>query len=310
MHQKQMMGSAMFIVGALLLGGCAGSTPAPTDSTQMEVKTTESTGGVKVNMEQKDTEMQKPVEMKKNIVVIFDASGSMNAMLGSEKKIDIAKKSLNAYIDSLSPDVNVSLLTYGEIGSSSQADKAASCAAIDEKYYLGAMNAPALKGKINAILAKGWTPITNALTKANTILAAHPGEENRIVLVSDGEETCGGDPVTIAQKIKAGNAKVDVVGFDVKGSVAEALKNISIQGGGGYISIKNADDFSVVIKNGTINALTPDSMVSVGADGNVSVQTDAANVKIDGDMMKVNTGDVQVNVKPGEMPDIKIPTGM
>ncbi len=310
MRGKQLTSSAIIVTGALLLGGCAGSSPAPSEPSQMEEKTIESSSETKATMEQKDTDMQKTIKKKKNIVVIFDASGSMNAMLGSEKKIDIAKKALNAYIDSLSPDVNVSLLTYGEIGSSSQADKASSCAAIDEKYYLGPMNVPVLKGKVNAILAKGWTPITNALTKANTILAAHPDEENRIVLVSDGEETCGGDPIGIAQKIKTGNAKVDVVGFDVKGAVAEALKNISVQGGGGYISIKNADDFSVVIKNGTIDTLTPDSLVSVGADGNVSVQTDAANIKIDSAMTEVNTGDVKVNVQPGEMPDIKIPTGM
>jgi hypothetical protein len=259
---------------------------------------------------EKDTEMKKGVVMpKKNIVVIFDASGSMNTALNGEKKIDIAKRSLNAYIDTLSPEVNLGLLAYGHVGSNSQADKAVSCDTVEEKYYLGPVNATVIKEKVNAIPAKGWTPITNALNKADALLANHQGEDNRILLVSDGEETCGGDPIVAAKKIKLENARIDVIGFDVQGKAAEELKNISVQGGGGYISVKNGSDFSVVIKDGTINALTPDSMVSVGSDGNMRVQTDAANVNLDNGMIQTTSGDVKVNVKPGEMPDVKIPSG-
>jgi Ca-activated chloride channel family protein len=288
MSSKQMLFGATIIVSALVLGGCSSPLTTSVKTGDTEVSTSDTKVMVTMKDEQQDTEMKKETAMpKKNIVVIFDASGSMNTALNGEKKIDIAKRSLNAYIDTLSPEVNLSLLAYGHVGSSSQADKAVSCSTVEEKYYLGPVNAMVAKDKVSALSAKGWTPITNALSKADALLATHPGEDNRILLVSDGEETCGGDPLAIAQKIKLENARIDVIGFDVQGKAAEALKNISVQGGGGYISVKNGNDFSVVIK----------------------VQTDAANVNLDYGMIQASSGDMKVNVKPGEMPDVKMPSG-
>ncbi|MFZ1720775.1 MAG: VWA domain-containing protein [Candidatus Moraniibacteriota bacterium] len=311
MHLKKSAWGAFGVIGAVLLGGCAISPTASVQTDQTKVVTdtnsvTVATGGT----EQKDAEMQKPSMPKKNIVVIFDASGSMNATLNGEKKIDIAKRSLNAYIDSLATDVNLGLLAYGQAGSNTQAGKAVSCSTIEEKYFLGPVNSAVAKGKINAIFANGWTPITNALDKANAILAEHPGEDNRIVLVSDGEETCGGNPIEAARKVKASNARIDVIGFDVKGAVAEELKDISVEGGGGYVSIKDADDFGVVIKDGTINAITPNAVVSVSDSGNLSVQTGADSINMTDGALDMTSDAMNIKVKPGEMPKIdNLPSG-
>lgn len=306
-----MLFGAAIIIGALALGGCSSPLTTSVKTGETEVSTSDTNVMVTTKDGGRDTKMEKEATMpkKKNVVVIFDASGSMNADLNGEKKIDIAKRSLNAYIDTLSPEVNLSLLAYGHVGSSNQADKAVSCSTVEEKYYLGPVNAMVAKDKVNALTAKGWTPITNALNKADALLATHQGEDNRILLVSDGEETCNGDPIAVAKKIKSENGRIDVIGFDVQGKAAESLKNISVQGGGGYISVKNGSDFSAVIKDGTINTITPDSMVSVGSDGNMTVQTDAANVNLDNGMMQATSGNVKVNIQPGEMPDVKIPSG-
>lgn len=305
MSLKQSVLGIFGIIGALVLGGCSSSLTTSVKTGDTEVSTNDTKVMVTTKDGEKDTEMKKEVVMpKKNIVVIFDASGSMNEILNGEKKIDIAKKSLDAYIDSISSDVNMSLLAYGHVGSNKVADKAISCSTVEEKYFLGPVNPAVIKEKVRTISAKGWTPITHALEKANAILATHPGDENRILLVSDGEETCGGNPLEIARKVRTGNARVDVIGFDVKGAVAEELKNISVQGGGGYISVKSANDFNVVIKNGTLNAITPDSMVSVGDNGAVSVQTDAANIKLDSGAVDIKGSGTDIQVKPGEMPKI------
>ena len=312
----------VFIVASVVvLSGCSlPSSGTPSSGTTVKTGQTEVSvgdGGVSVktdagqanlggDSESTDTTMTTKA-IKKNVVIIFDASGSMNSTLSGEKKIDIAKRSVGAYIDSLSAGTNLSVLAYGQVGSNSVADKTVSCNTIEEKYYFGPVNGMVAKEKVNAIPAKGWTPISKALDKADTILAAHPGEDNRIVLVSDGEETCGGDPIAMAQKIKASRARVDVVGFDVTGTAAEELKNISVQGGGGYISIKSADDFSVIIKNGTLETITPDTVVNIGSNGMLDIKTDAANIKMDGGSLDVKTDGVQVKTQPGSVPSVTVP---
>ena len=310
MFDKKMFFGGIITVTSLVLSGCSSplTTSVKTEESEMDanntnVLVTTKDQGKEIGME------KKPNMPKKNIIVIFDASGSMNTALNGEKKIDIAKRSLNTYIDTLSPETNLSLLAYGHVGSNSQSDKAVSCNTVEEKYYLGPVNPAIVKEKVNALPAKGWTPITNALNKASALLATHQGEDNRILLVSDGEETCGGDPIAMAKQIKLGHARIDVVGFDVQGKVAEELKSVAVQGGGGYISVRNGDDFSAIIQNGTINTLTPDSMVSIGNDGNMMVQTDAGNIKLDDGSIKMDSDTMKIDVKPGEMPDIKMPSG-
>lgn len=310
MSSKQILFGSAIVIGALALGGCSSPLTTSVKTGETEVSTSDTNVMVTTKDEGRDTEMEKEATMpKKNIIVIFDASGSMNTTLNGEKKIDIAKRSLNTYIDTLSPETNLSLLAYGHVGSNSQSDKTVSCNTVEEKYYLGPINPAIVKEKVNALPAKGWTPITNALNKASALLATHQDEDNRILLVSDGEETCGGDPIAMAKQIKLGHARIDVVGFDVQGKVAEELKSVAVQGGGGYISVRNGDDFSAIIQNGTINTLTPDSMVSIGNDGNMMVQTDAGNIKLDDGSIKMDSDTMKIDVKPGEMPDIKMPSG-
>lgn len=63
------------------------------------------------------------------------------------------------------------------------------------------------------------------------------GDENRIILVSDGIETCGGDPLAAAAGLKRAGVvvTVDVVGYDIgKGGDRERLRRIAEVTGGHY----------------------------------------------------------------------------
>lgn len=323
MRQKAI---GMFVVASVVvLSGCSLPSSQNADTTtidtgQTQVKTGDGAVSVKtgegqvdigggMNEETPSTNMTQPSQMKKNIVVVFDASGSMNETLNGEKKIDIAKRSVGAYIDTLASDVNLSLLVYGHVGSNSTADKTISCDTVDEQYYLGPVNTAVVKGKVNTLPAKGWTPISKALDKANTILASHAGEDNRIILVSDGMETCGGDPIAVAQKIKAAKGRVDVIGFDVTGATAVQLEKISVEGGGGYVSVKSGNDFSVIINNGTLETITPGATVNIGADGKLDVSTSGATVNTRNGSVDMKTDDgTSVKVVPGQVPQVTVPS--
>lgn len=270
-----------------------------------EVKT--NGGDVEINTSGKESGSMKK---KRNVVMIIDASGSMNAKLGGKSKMDIAKESAAKLIDKMGSDVNLSVVAYGHKGGNTQAQKTTSCNGIEEIYYFGPIDGSVAKSKINALPAVGWTPIEKSIVKAKEILAKYPGGDNGILLISDGEETCGGDPVARAKEVCAANMRVDVIGFNVSGVAETQLKNVSIGGCGAYASVDSADDFNVVIngedlhvkasgtiidiEGGSVKVDTQDALIQTGPDG-VDVQTDGVDVK---------TNDNGVDVRMPGMPSI------
>lgn len=193
------------------------------------------------------------VQKQNNLVIIFDASGSMAGQVDGQPKIAIAKNAVKKYIDSLGNDknVNLSIIVYGHKGSNSHAHKPVSCNGIEEIYYLGGVDAVVAKRKIDSFSATGWTPIARSLDKAGEILKSNPvNGESFVLLVSDGKETCDGDPIAAVKGLNASGMKVtaNVIGFDVGGEDERQLKNIAEAGGGDYFSVKNAQDFELVFQ--------------------------------------------------------------
>ncbi len=187
-------------------------------------------------------------EKKNNTVLIFDASGSMAGLIGNKKKIDIAKEALYNFVDKIEGEnVNLSVVVYGHKGSNSTMDKDISCKGIEEIYYMGKVSdASVIKNKIKNLQPTGWTPIAGAFKKAKEILSKYEGKNNNnsIVLISDGKEMCGGDPIEEIKKLKASNLNItaNVIGFDVEGEDEQQLKKVAQNGGGDYFSVKNSVD--------------------------------------------------------------------
>jgi len=241
-----------------------------------------------------------------NSVLIFDASGSMAGQAVGGTRIQIAKDAMTKYVDSLKDNVNLSVLAYGQRGDNTQAGKAVSCAGIDEIYYMGAVNASLIKSKINALTPNGWTPITDSLKKAEGILQKSPANaEKHILLLSDGQETCGGDPVAYACQLKAAGIKVDVIGLDVTGTEAKQLTDISKCGGGDYYSVGSANDLNVVVGNMGVKVNTGNVKVDISG-GNTNVSTGNVNVNTSGSGTKVQAGGVKVDTTGGAT-KVKVP---
>jgi len=189
-----------------------------------------------------ETEIHKK---RMNLVLILDASGSMKGKVDGKTKMEIAKKAAKDFVDKVSDekDLELSVIVYGHKGSNKEEDKEESCKGIDEIYPLGKVEAEKIKNKIDSFEATGWTPIDKALRKARGILKDEDGLENFILLLSDGKETCGGNPVeTIKEISKDDNLKikVDVIGFGVSGNDKNQLLEIAKAGNGEYVSVKNA----------------------------------------------------------------------
>ena len=164
------------------------------------------------------------------ILFILDASGSMNQQIEGKRKIDIAKEILGPLVEDLPQEVKTGLMVYGHAGSQK------GCKNIELIAPLQTNNQATIKEKLASIKAQGKTPIASALEKGAEVIKASKGDKT-VVLISDGEETCGGDPVKTAQAIKKElgvRVVIHVIGFDVKGKGQKQLSSIASAGGGNY----------------------------------------------------------------------------
>jgi Ca-activated chloride channel family protein len=178
-----------------------------------------------------------------SMMFIFDASGSMWGQVKGIAKIQIAKEVLTDMIMNLPEGINVGIVAYGH-------RKKGDCNDVEELIPLSVLNKEKLINTIKAINPKGKTPITLSIqTTADNLKAVQ--EETTIILVSDGKETCGGDPCELVRKLKeSGNRFVMyVIGFDVSGEEKKQLECIAKAGGGAYYEANDAADFKAAAKN-------------------------------------------------------------
>ncbi len=185
-----------------------------------------------------------------NIFFIFDSSGSMAGQVTGGRKIDIAKKAMKRYIDGLSVKINSGLMVYGHKGNNTASGKAVSCAGIETLYPLGKVDKEDFKLKIDSFEPTGWTPIADSFDKTQAEFSGKEEEVNRLVLVSDGIETCGGDPCSVAKQLKQTgiNPIIDVVGFDVDETARTQLSCIAQVTGGQYFDVHTAEEFDDVFE--------------------------------------------------------------
>lgn len=187
-----------------------------------------------------------------NTLLMLDSSGSMRGAAGGGKqKITAARESLERFVVGTPDSTKLGLLAYGHKGSSGKARKAESCASAEILAPLGEIDHRNARQVLARFEPRGYTPIAGALREAERAFAGREGARNRIVLVSDGVETCDGDPVAAARRLKrAGIAvTVDVVGFDIaKSTDAAGLKRIADVTGGTYTGARSGRELAAFVR--------------------------------------------------------------
>ncbi len=181
-----------------------------------------------------------------NVQLVLDASGSMANQIGGEQKLEIAKDALGNFVNRLPKQANVALRVYGHLGSNLEQDKEKSCAGTELIYNFQPLDRARFTSAIESLQPTGWTPIAASLDRAGTDFRNYnvTTNENVVYLVSDGIETCDGDPIAAAQKLNQSNVKaiVNVIGFDVDSQAAQQLRRIAEVGGGEYLEASTRDE--------------------------------------------------------------------
>ncbi|WP_052649824.1 VWA domain-containing protein [Paracoccus sp. PAMC 22219] len=186
-----------------------------------------------------------PVPLRR-LVVAFDASGSMAGALGGDTKMAAAKQAVDALLDDLPDDVTASLVAFGHQGTNDDAGRADSCAGV-ETLVPDTGDTAALRTAAGALEPAGWTPLADALAAAGAQLAPSDTVGEQVVyVVSDGEETCGGDPVEQALALHDGDirAVVNILGLDLPADERAQLEAVAQAGGGLFTSITTQSELA------------------------------------------------------------------
>jgi len=178
-----------------------------------------------------------------NVEIILDSSGSMAEREGNQTRMEAAKAAIKEFAKSLPEQANVALRVYGHRGSGSDTDKALSCGSSELVYGMAPYNQTKLDQALSKFKPAGWTPIAYSLQESAKDFQQYSGEKNTniIYLVSDGIETCGGNPAEAAKRLAESDIApiVNVIGFGVDGEGQRQLKEVAEAAGGRYVLIQN-----------------------------------------------------------------------
>ncbi len=181
-------------------------------------------------------------EAAKRLVLILDASGSMRAALGGTTRMAVAKEVTTQLVEQIPGGVDLSIIAYGH-------RKKGDCADIETVVPFGGFDKAAATAAIKRLRPAGMTPITESVRRAAKAIGAGAGPAT-IILVSDGEETCGADPCAAVRELKKASAAftLHVVGFGVTAKEAAQLECLAKEGGGDYHAASTAAELGKALQ--------------------------------------------------------------
>lgn len=178
------------------------------------------------------------------IELILDVSGSMAGKIDGQRKIEIAREALKETLTGLSdPVFRVGLRAYG-FDSRLPKTPEGSCPNTELLSEIAANNLRRIKRLAYGLQPYGYTPIADSLMLAGKDLQKVDAENRMIILITDGKETCGGDPVATAKALcEMGiNMETHIIGFDLEPVTAAEMKKAATAGCGTYLDAQDAGE--------------------------------------------------------------------
>jgi Mg-chelatase subunit ChlD len=168
------------------------------------------------------------------IELVLDASGSMKKPLGDMTRMEVAKRALVDLVETLPGNAEVALRVYGH---RIREGRAGDCQDTELIHPFAPLDKQRLSDRIRGIQALGTTPIAYALAQTLGDFGETPGEKT-VILVTDGEEECGGDLVQTVERLKAMglDVRLHIVGFALEDpDVVAQLRAAADAGRGRYL---------------------------------------------------------------------------
>jgi Ca-activated chloride channel family protein len=177
--------------------------------------------------------------------LVLDVSGSMRARdIDGQSRMAAAKQAFNEVLDATPEEVQLGIRTLGADYPGD--NQKTGCKDTAQLYPVGPLDRTEAKTAVATLSPTGWTPIGPALLKAADDLEGGEGTK-RIVLISDGEDTCAPlDPCEVAREIAAKGIglTIDTLGLVPNTKLRRQLSCIAEATGGTYTSIEHTDELT------------------------------------------------------------------
>ena len=179
------------------------------------------------------------------VEIILDASGSMLQRMGGTRRIEIARNAIRRTVEETLPDgIPLALRVYGH--------REAGVCRTDLEVPLGPLDKRAFLENVDAIqainLAK--TPIAASLEAVASDLANAEGRR-LVILLTDGEETCEGDPAAAIQGLADSgiDVRVNIVGFAIDDAeLKQQFRDWAELGGGEYLDAGESGELEAAMR--------------------------------------------------------------
>ena len=197
-------------------------------------------------------EEAKPAPCRDDVMIVFDASGSMAGNVNQGiatiiPRIDEVKAALSKVLPSATRFRRVGLITFGP-GPYNQCNVQLNFAPMPNA-------ADSIMRVVDALTPAGKTPLTTAVEQAAEVLD-YRNKPGVIVVITDGEETCGRSPCDLGAKLHdaAYQLTVHIIGYRLENyswtgeqSIGEA-KCLAERNNGLYVSARGEEDLVAALE--------------------------------------------------------------
>ncbi len=176
----------------------------------------------------------------RSVEIVVDASRSMWGRMGGEPKMVVAKEILEDVSYWFPEDLDLALRAYGSTSPSDNVD----CTDSTLLVPFGEGNRDRIRRAIAGLRPLGQTPIAYALHQAARDFGTLQSDR-ALVLVTDGIESCGGDPIQAAHELREQGITVHLIGFGLGNAADEdaaSLQAVADASGGRYVTAGSAEE--------------------------------------------------------------------
>ncbi|MBQ7450119.1 VWA domain-containing protein [bacterium] len=183
---------------------------------------------------------------EEKIIFLVDFSNSMNEYLGNKRKIEVALRALYEILPKIPKSAQIGLRIYGHRGGVTPID---ACMASKLVVPIDANNFKKIYRELERIAPIGMTPITYSIKQSlKNDFGLWQGKK-RIIVLTDGGETCDESPCSYALKIiqERNDVQIDVIAFSVNDiNAMDQLKCAALVTNGKFY---NADTYANLVNS-------------------------------------------------------------
>ena len=182
---------------------------------------------------------------KTRILFLLDASGSMKELWSDRSKFEISKQLIYHLADSIeknSDNVEFGVRVFGHQSPRSLHN----CTDSKLEVAFAPQNAKSIQQKLDKINPQGYTPIAYSLLQAANDFPKDSLSINAIILVTDGEEKCEGDPCSAALALAKNRVSLKpfIIGLNLPKDIVMDFNCV-----GTYFDAKDENSFHNVLNN-------------------------------------------------------------